>query len=363
MMSEPTARTAVITGPEMLEVRDLSLPQPGADDVLVAVEACGICGSNLHEWRHPDRRLTAGAEPAPGAAGHEVVARVLAADVSSGWSPGDRAVIEPNRVTACGRCTSCVEGVAWFCRDRREVPSWGFATHMVVPRRSLFPVPEGLPADVATLVEPTACVVHALRHSWSASRLLWRLDDLNVTILGAGVTGLLAIAAARYLGARSIAITARHPQQVRAAAALGADLVIDASGGDVVDRLRAHGADVTLEAVGGRADTFDLACRTTAARGEVVVLGLFDAPVTIDARRAVFRELRTFFPVTYATLDGIHDFEVALAVLAGLGGTAGELVTHRFPLDAVSEAFSAAATKRDGALRVLVTPGTAIADR
>ena len=353
MMSEG-ARAAVIVGPQRIEVRTVELPEPGPGDLLVEVEACGICGSNLHEWRHPDQRLTVG-DPPPGAAGHEVAVRVVTAPPNSTWRRGDRAVLEPNRVSSCGVCTACTEGRDWFCRSRRPVGSWGFATQMVVPERSLFAAPEGLPGALATLVEPAACVVHALRHSWTASDA--GLDGRSIVILGAGVTGLLAIPIARHLGMGEIAITARHAHQADAATRLGADRVLDAEDTDLVGHLVECRADLVLEAVGGAAPTFELACRVVRPRGEVVVLGLFDAPVSIDARRAVFRELRTFFPVTYGVRDGRHDFEVAIEALEHVGRSLESLVTHRFGLGDVATAFETAASKRDAALRVTVVPG------
>lgn len=354
-MIADTVRAASIDGPERLSVRSVTLPSPADDQVLVSVEACGICGSNLHEWRHPEQRLTATSEGVTlGAAGHEVVVHVLSAPGGSSWATGDRAVLEPNLVSSCGRCSACRDGVAWFCRTRRPVPTWGFATRMLVPEASLFRVPDTLDAAAATLVEPAACVVHALRQSWTADR--GRLDGRRVAILGAGVTGLLAVAVARQLGAHDVSISARHPHQARAAERLGADVVLDSAADDLVAQIRRQEPDLVLEVVGGGAPTFELACRTVRPRGEVVVLGLFDDPVTLDARRAVFKELRTFFPVTYGVSGGRHDFEVAIDVIAALGELAEGLVTHRYGLDEIDAAFTTADEKRGGALRVVVMP-------
>lgn len=354
-MIADTVRAARIDGPERLAVRSVTLPSPAADEVVVSVEACGICGSNLHEWRQPEQRLTDTSEGATlGATGHEVAVRVLSAPEGSTWASGDRAVLEPNLVSSCGGCSACREGSAWFCRTRRPVATWGFATRMLVPEASLFRIPETLGDAPATLVEPTACVVHALRQSWTADR--GRLDGRRIAILGAGVTGLLAVAVARHLGADHVAISARHPHQALAAERLGADVVLDAAADDLVAQIRQQEPDLVLEVVGGRAPTFELACRTVRPRGEVVVLGLFDDPPALDARRAVFKELRMFFPVTYGVSEGSHDFEVAIEVIAGLGELAEGLVTHRYGLDDIDAAFTTAAEKREGALRVIVTP-------
>ncbi|GIU93389.1 MAG: hypothetical protein KatS3mg011_2295 [Acidimicrobiia bacterium] len=87
-----------------------------------------------------------------------------------------------------------------------------------------------------------------------------------------------------------------------------------------------------------------------------MVLGLFDQARMIDARRAAFRENRLFFPVTYGETEGVHDYEIALSVLAARSSQLARLVTHRFSLAEVADAFALADDKRRGVLRVVVTP-------
>jgi threonine dehydrogenase-like Zn-dependent dehydrogenase len=182
------------------------------------------------------------------------------------------------------------------------------------------------------------------------------LGGATVAVIGAGVAGLLTLLAAAHLGAGRRVAVARHPHQAAAARRLGADAVVPADLGTALDGLRAERPDVVVEAVGGAAETFDLAVRAVVPGGEVMVLGLFDAPQTLDARRAVFRELRLSFPVTYGERDGVHDFAVALDALVAGGEAAASLISHRFPLDAVDRAFARAADKGDDVLRVVVTP-------
>lgn len=337
---------ARLAGPQRLELVAVELPAPGRDEVLLDVEACGVCGSNLHEWRHPERSVDPAGSGAPGAVGHEIAARLA--------GTGDLVVVEPNLATACGTCAACADGAAWFCRARNRLPAWGFAERIVVPARATFRVPDGVGPAAASLVEPLACGVHAVRHSWSAARSGGRVDGLRVGVVGAGVTGLLAAAAARHLGADAVAVVARHPHQADAAATLGADTVLDAE--SALDGLRRFRPQLVVEAVGGSADTLRLATGAVAPRGEVAVLGLFDEAQRVDARRAVYRELRLWFPVTYAELDGVHDFAVALDLLARPDLPWESLVTHRYPLSEVAEAFAAASSKRGGVLRVVVTP-------
>jgi threonine dehydrogenase-like Zn-dependent dehydrogenase len=334
-------RAAFLTAPETLEVGEIALRDPAPGEVRIGVEACGICGSNLHGWRHPDLGITKSDGPEPGAAGHEVAGTL---------DDGTLVVVEPNLTSACGSCAACEAGTAWFCRDRSIVPSWGFADAMVLREDAVFTVPTGVAAATATLTEPLACAVHALR--WSHTGTTRGLDGLSVAVLGSGVAGLLTQVTAREMGAATVLASARYRHQAAMAAALGADEVVDAA--DAVDRFRGARPDIVVEAVGGTAPTFGDALKIVAPGGEVIGLGLFDVPQAIDVRRSIFREQRLFFPVTYGRIDGVHDFEIALEILArrDLDG----LITHRFPIEAVAEAFRFAADKSGGGLRTVVEP-------
>ena len=349
-------RAAVSVGARRLQVAEVDAPRPGPGHLAIDVRACGICGSNLHEWRAPERSIAPGGVVVPGVAGHELVGTVatLGAGVD-GPAPGTRVVVEPNLAQACGTCPACRDGTAWFCRDRTPLPVWGFAERVVVRAPAAFPVPAVVPDAVATLVEPLACGVHGLR---GTERVLSRgsLDGATVAVVGAGVAGLLVLLAAGHLGAGRRVAVARHRHQARAADALGAHVVLDAGDTDLTEQLRAQRPDVVVEAVGGNAATFDLAVRAVVPGGEVVVLGLFHEPQSLDVRRAVLRELRLSFPVTYGVRDGVHDVDVALEALAAGGPAVGALVSHRFGLDDVDAAFARADDKSDDVLRVVVEP-------
>ncbi len=113
---------------------------------------------------------------------------------------------------------------------------------------------------------------------------------------------------------------------------------------------------MVIEAVGGSADTVTLAMRGVRPGGEVVVLGLFDEVQQIDMRRAVFKELKMLFPVTYAVVDGRHDFDVALDILASDPTRYMSLASHEFSLDDTATAFETAADKDSGSIKVVVKP-------
>ena len=340
-----------LDGPRETTLRPVALPRPGAGEVEIAVRACGICGSNVHGWADPALAVQRDGAARPGAAGHEVAGEVTRVGAGViGLSPGQQVCLQPTLATGCAQCTACRAGRAWFCRHQRDLVAWGFAQAMVVPARSLLRPSAPLAPEVLTLAEPLACAVHALRASWTGSTA--GIAGRHVAVIGAGVAGLLVVAAARDLGAGTVTAVARHPQQAAAANALGADCVL---AGPDRGAVRSLHADLVVEAVGGRADTLAVALSAVARGGEVVVLGLFDRPQTFDARTAVLREIRMFFPVTYGTQGGVTDFQLALDLLVREQDRLAGLVTHRLPLDRVDEAFALAADKSSGALRVVVT--------
>jgi (R,R)-butanediol dehydrogenase/meso-butanediol dehydrogenase/diacetyl reductase len=345
-------RAAVRRGARSLELDRLELPAPRPGDVVVEVAACGVCATNLHGWAEPDAALR-GSELA-GVHGHEVSGVVtLTGDDARGIARGDRVCLEPALACSCGTCPPCLAAHPLSCRKRATLPIWGFADAIVVPARGVVLVPPGLDLELACLAEPLASAIHGIRHSSSASTG-GRIDGLRVAVIGAGMIGLGATLAARHLGAGEVTVVARHAHQAHAAAALGADRILDdrAGVGTLIRRLRPQ---LVVEAAGGAGPTLETAFASVDRDGEVVVLGLFDGPRPLDVSSATLRNLRAFFAAAYGARDGVSDFSIALELLSCHSALA-RLITHRFPLDAVDDAFRVASDRAAGSLRVVVRP-------
>ncbi len=345
-------RAAVSRGARRLELDRIELPSPRPGDVVIEVASCGICATNLRGWAEPSRALR-GSE-LPGAHGHEVsgVVTFVGDDVRS-VRTGDHVCLEPSLACSCGACSPCLAGHALSCRSKSTLPVWGFADTIVVPARGVVPVPPEVDLELACLAEPLASAIHGIRHSWTASTS-GLIDGVRVAVIGAGAIGLATILAAQRLGAGEVTVVARHEHQARAAAALGADHVLDdhADVGRTIRRLRPQ---LVVEAAGGHGPTLETAFSAVDRDGEVVVLGLFDGPRPLGVSSAVLRNLRAFFAAAYGTRDGVSDFSIALELLAGPTAL-GQLITHRFPLDAVDDAFRVASDRAAGSLRVVVRP-------
>lgn len=345
-------RAAVSRGARALELDRIELPPPGAGDIVVEVAACGICATNLHGWAEPDRALR-GSE-LPGAHGHEVSGVVtFAGDDVRNVGRGDRVCLEPSLACSCGTCSPCLAGHPLSCRSKSTLPVWGFADAIVVPARGVVALPAEVDLELACLAEPLASAIHGIRHSWTASTG-GRIDGMRVAVIGAGTMGLMASLAARRLGAAEVTVVARHEHQARAAAMLGVDHVLD-DHADVARTIRRLRPQLVVEAAGGRGPTLETAFSAVDRDGEVVVVGLFDDLRPLDVSSAVLRNLRAFFAAAYGTRDGVSDFSIALELLADATAL-GQLITHRFPLDEVDEAFRLAGDRTAGSLRVVVLP-------
>jgi threonine dehydrogenase-like Zn-dependent dehydrogenase len=236
-------------------------PVPGPGEVLVAVHTAGICGSDVH--------ATQGLFPVtpPRVLGHEYSGRVVA--VGPGVSPrlrGRPVACEPNY--GCGDCPACREGRDSQCV--RCVRVGGFAERVVLPRRSVHPLPPGLEPATAALAEPAACCLAGLE--------TFRMPPVaTVVVLGGGLMGLLTLALARARGARTAVLSDPLPSRRALAERLGADLTVDPTREDLaaaVARLTGgRGADVACEAV-GKPELVAEAVRLVRPRGIVQLVGV-----------------------------------------------------------------------------------------
>jgi len=331
-------------GPGDLLVEEVERPRPGPGEVVVRVRHCGICGSDLH-WYH-GQMIVPTVCP-----GHEIAGEV--ADVGAGVTAlraGDSVALEG--IVSCGTCRYCAAGAYHHCPTigivGMTVPG-GFADYVKMPARHCFPVPAGVDFATAALSEPLGVAVHGVRVAGLAI-------GERVLVLGAGTIGLMAVVAARAGGAGEIVVTARRPQQRAAALALGADRVIDDADGPALQALAQESPiDLVLETVGGEADTLDTAVMACRPGGTVCVLGVYTKMPTFPALFVLVKELVLRGSMVYSRSGARADFEIVEDLLARRGAEIGRtVITHRFPLDAVADAFRTAADKTTGSIKVTI---------
>jgi len=330
-------RAAFCTGPRTIELRDVATPQIDADQVLVQVHACGICGSDLHYYGGE-------ASPPPVCLGHEISGRLLTP--APGLAAGTAVAVEP--LIPCGSCERCEAGEPNLCPALRILGTMapgGLAETVAVPSAALYALPVTVDLDTAMLTEPLAVAVHA-------AHLAAIEPDQEVLVLGAGAIGLLAAFAAHCRGGR-VTLTARHPHQAAAGSALGIDRVIEATAEAVRAAGQSRRPDVVLETVGGHADTLDQAIALVRPGGRIVTLGVFTRPIILDPIRFLMKEIHLRASMTYCRSPR-PDFLTALGLLAEHGRRLSQLITHRVPLAEVSRGFAIAADKSSGAIKVAI---------
>lgn len=335
-------RAAAVMADGRIEIVDRPEPSPGPGEVVVAVERCGMCGSDLHI-------RASGLLPTGAVLGHEFGGTVVEAGPDSqGPQVGRRVAVLPAR--RCGVCPACTQGRGNLCPLQFATSiglglhDGGYAERVVVPASSCHPVPKtATPAQVA-LAEPYAVALHAVGRSRVATD-----PDLAVAVIGAGSVGLMCVAALVKAGVTGIAVAEPRAPRAEAAAAMGAAPV--ESAGDL-SQILGRSPDVVFEATGA-ATTPGLAVEVVAAGGQVVLLGV-GAPggqLPMPGLLWVVKEVDVAPSIAYT------DAEFAQAVAAVAGGAAAE-VEARAQIRPLGDAQQALhdLTRPDGPVKILLDP-------
>lgn len=273
-----------------LHLREGALPKPGPGELLVRVEASGICGT--------DRHLFLGEFPSrpPVTLGHEFCG--IVEDIGSeveGVRNGMRITGDPNIV--CGRCAHCQAGRINLCRNLRAIGihrDGGLAEYVLVPQKQAYELPLSLKPTHGAFCEPLACCLHGV--DLAAIR-----PGSTVVVLGGGVIGLLVVQLARLAGAARVVLSTRQEAKRRLAEEIGATDSVDPSAGDFIERvtgpggLLPGGADVVIECA-GVAETVQQSFRLARPGGSVIILGVMPQGVSVQVEPfdILFRELKVF---------------------------------------------------------------------
>ncbi|MEU6604609.1 L-idonate 5-dehydrogenase [Streptomyces shenzhenensis] len=325
----------VIHGHGDLRVEELPVPEPGRGQALVAVRYGGVCGSDLHYWRHGgvgDFRLRE-----PMVLGHEVVGTVVGYGAgASGPAVGTAVAVHP--ATPCGACPECAAGRRTVCRDTRYLGSaarfphvqGGFAARVAVPAGQLRALPAGLEPRRAALAEPLSVALHAVRRAGPVA-------GRQVLVTGAGPIGCLVVAAVRAAGAARVTVTDLLPEALRYAAVAGADTVVRADDPD--DTGWPAEVDVAVEASGVAAG-LDTCLRLVRRGGVVVQLGMLPPGQSPFAGNLVVsREIELRGAFRFDT-----EFDEALELLAAEPAFDG-LISAVVPVTEAERAFALAADR------------------
>jgi len=349
MTQTTVMRAAAVQAGGGFTLEERPLPEPAAGQVRIRVEACGVCGSDLHLYRAGF--MAPGSTP-----GHEVagIVEALGSGVE-GLREGQRVTVEP--FATCGECEECRSGRENICRQLQVVGihlPGGFANCLVISARRCFPVDDELPPRLASMTEPVAVALHGLeRGGFEAGQ--------RVLVLGAGMIGLVSTLAARAMGAGEVWTSARHEHQARLAREMGAQRVLseEEASKQALARLTRGGSDFDLvvETVGGSATTLSDACSAIKPGGSVSVLGVFMSSPVLDPFTLLMREGTLCWSNCYARPQGKRpDFARAASLVEDERERLALLATHELPLSEIGRAFELASDRKAGAVKVSVMP-------
>ncbi|MGE5541427.1 MAG: zinc-dependent alcohol dehydrogenase [Bacillota bacterium] len=338
-----TAVVKAAPGPGV-ELRKIPVPKPRAGEVLVAVKAAGICGSDLHIFRWSPSYWWI-AKYVPLVLGHEFCGEIVAlGERVSSLSVGQRVLCK--HIVPCGKCKDCRDGRPHMCLPCRSKAlglyrDGGFAEFAAVPEENCMPMPDSVSYKIAALTQPMLLAAN------SADRAGLRIGDVAV-IMGPGPIGLTVLVAAQAGGATQCVVVGMSGDESRLdlAKKLGASATFRADVDDVGKTIAGitggHGADVVFEAT-GIPETINEGIRMLKRGGKLVSIGIHGKPVSFDL---------TAFNRADLTLTGMHEgpitWERAFSLVESNAGRLERLITHEFGFADALEAFEVAGSRGGG---------------
>jgi L-iditol 2-dehydrogenase len=335
-----------------LEIADLPVPLVGANEILVKVEACGICGSDVHGYDG-----TSGRRIPPIVMGHEAAGTIaaLGSDVT-GFEVGDRVTFDST--VYCGRCEYCARGEVNLCESRQVVGvSCGdyrrhgaFAEYVAVPQHILYQLPDAISFPEAAMLEAVSVALHAVKLSPMGKAK-------TALVIGAGMIGLLTMQAAKAAGCERVLIADVDASRLKLAEQVGADVVLHLSGAELVaEVLRltgGQGMDVVLEAV-GRDETVAAAIDCVRKGGAVTLIGNITAEVVLPLQKVVTRQVRL-----QGTCASAGEYPEAIDLVASGKIRVKPLITAVAPLEEGPRWFARLHAHEPNLMKVILTPNEA----
>jgi L-iditol 2-dehydrogenase len=345
LMERWTVRQARLIEPRKFEVRETALPTPAEDEVLVAVKAAGICGSDLHTYH--------GANPVislPVVMGHECAGTIVEAGSATGLQRGLRIALQPD--VPCGKCMYCQQGQTHLCNDMRFVGGLSydgaFADYVLGPATGAVPLPAGVSEEEGVFAEPVAVACHALE-------LVSNAAHEKALVLGAGTIGNLVAQVATLRGAMCVAITDVADAKLRIAREVGVVHTINPARENLVDRVRcifgSGGPDVTFDCV-GLAETINQGLVLTRKAGMIVLVGVPIGELPIKPMELLLTErcLKGCYIYTH------KDFLQAIGLLGSGRVKVRPLISRVFSLAEIERAFAFFDDRANAAIKVLIKP-------
>ena len=348
-------RAAVLFGPGDIRVTERPVPVPGPDEVLVRVAMCGTCGTDLKifDGHFPQTPPFGSFTP-----GHEWTGTVAAAGRGvDEFAPGDRVCIEAH--SGCGRCDNCLAGRYTAClnygnqakghRATGMTTDGGFAEYAVHHVSALYRLPPELSFEDGVLLTTAGTGLYGIDVAGGY------VAGLDVVVFGPGPVGLTTVQVLKALGAGRVILVGTRASRLELGKRLGADHVINAALADpvpaILELTEGAGADMTIECSGGLGVPQQCA-EVTKRGGKIVVVAFYPDRVTLDLSAVVRKDISIYT----SRGEGGNNVKRAVALAAAGKLRGAEMITHRFPLDEIAEAFRVVRERDGDPVKVVLVP-------
>jgi alcohol dehydrogenase len=332
-------KALVYTQPNEMQLMDRPKPVAAPGEVVLKIEAVGICGSDMHAFHGHDPRRKPGL-----VLGHEFVGSIEAS-AAAGFEPGTR--FTGNPLIVCGTCEYCVQGRNNLCANRTMVGMTrpgAFAEFMSIPAASLVAMPQDMPAVAAALTEPAATAWHAVNLSMRA--LVRPLHECSALIIGGGAIGMTAALLLRHLGVSRLLVSELNPLRRRTIERHAGCETIDSRERPIPEAA----FDYVIDAVGAK-PTRAQAFGAVKPGGVIMHVGLQDWASEIDMRKLTLAEITLLGTYTYTTAD------LRATVDALHRGVFGDLAwVERRPLQEGAQAFIDLDKGHSAAAKIVLLP-------
>jgi threonine 3-dehydrogenase len=322
-----------------LWMEDVPVPEIGPNDVLIRIHKSAICGTDMHIWNWD--AWSQKTIPVPMTVGHEYVGIIeQVGDEVEGYRIGDRVSGEGHIV--CGHCRNCKAGRRHLCPNTKGVGvnrPGSFAEYLSLPATNLFKVPDGISDDLAAIFDPYGNATH--------TALSFEMVGEDVLITGAGPIGIMAVAIAKYAGARNVVITDVNGYRLDLARKMGATRAVDVSREDLPTVMHelgmTEGFDIGME-MSGNGAAFKGMIDAMANGGRISLLGIFGGDVAIDWGKVIFKGL--FMKGIYGREMFETWYKMAAMIQGGLD--ISPVITHRFGIDDFRQGFEVMGSGQSG---------------
>ena len=329
-----------------LEITEVSIPEPGPDDILVKVRAAGICSSDLHyqDGRSEVTRL-------PITLGHEVAGEVTKCGGNvKNLNEGDR--VSLFYLVTCGECMKCSTGHDNYCDEAKMLGKnidGGFAEYLSIPARNAFPFPDSIPfSQAALMTDAVATPFHALK------RAAVKTGE-SVLIIGIGGLGIHAVQLAKIMGAGQVIAMDLDRDKLNLAEKVGATATVNPQEEDAAEKIaeitNGHGVDIAIELI-GLTNTIRQAIDSTGLGGRTVVVGICPDEVGLNP----YHDLLLLEKTIMGSADQCRaDFPVIIEIAAQKRLDLSYSVSHELPLEDINRGLEMLKSKKENPVRIVVT--------